>query len=124
MEREVFSAKRRLTKIVHDVPRFLAGGHWLPALIDVFDMATMQAGASDSPERTYIAGTEVPPPESVPLTSGDFESEAERAALMEPWRVTDEAGALLPEWRSTRPVFQPRVPASRRKGIAVGSGVV
>jgi Radical SAM superfamily len=122
MVREVFSARRRLNKLVHDVPRFLAGGHWLPALIDAFDMATMQAGASDFPLRTYIAGTEVPPPESVPLTSGDFESDAERAAVLEPWRVTDEAGALLPQWRHSRPVFQPHVPAPSRTGIPVGSG--
>jgi hypothetical protein len=119
MTREVFSARRRLNKIVNDVPRLLAGGHWLPALIDVFDMATMQAGTADFPGRTYIAGTEVPPPESVPLTLADFKSETERAALLEPSRVTDATGALLPEWRNSRPVF---FPAMVGAGSALGLG--
>jgi hypothetical protein len=100
----------------------LARGHWLPALIDAIDMITMPAGTADFPGRTYIAGTEVPPSESVPLTSADFDSEAERAAVLEPWRVTDDAGALLPAWRHSRPVFQPRLAATRRTAGAVGSG--
>ena len=104
------------------MPRFLAGGHWLPALIDTVDMATMPAGATDFPGRTYVAGTEFPPPETVPLTSADFDSEAQRAAVLEPWRVTDGAGALLPAWRHSRPVFQPRLAATRRTAGAVGSG--
>ena len=44
------------------------------------------------------------------------------AALLEPWRVTDAAGALLPAWRHSRPVFQPRPAASRRTARAVGRG--
>jgi hypothetical protein len=112
--REVFSAKRRIAKIAHDLPRFLARGHWLPALIDVGDMVTMRAGTNDFPGRTYIAGTDAPPPESVPLTDADFRSEAERRALLEPWRVTDATGALLPEWRESRTVFGPRRHAARQ----------
>jgi len=122
MVREVFSARRRWNKIANDLPVLLARGHWLPALIDTIDMITMPAGTADFPGRTYIAGTEVPPPESVPLTSADFDSEAERAAVLEPWRVTDDAGALLPAWRHSRPVFQPRLAATRRTAGAVGSG--
>jgi hypothetical protein len=120
--REVFSARRRLTKIVNDLPQLLARGHWLPALIDVADMATMQAGAPDVPGRTYIAGTEVPPPETVPLTDADFESEAQRAGLLQPWRVTDGAGALLPHWRSSRVVFPPPARASGRTANPVRAG--
>ena len=118
--RDVFSAVRRLAKIAHDVPRFLSGGHWLPALIDIGDMATMRASTSDFPGRTYVAGTEAPPPESVPLTSSDFKSEAQRRELLAPWRVTDEAGALLPQWRNSRVVFEPR-PALGRNDSPVGS---
>jgi radical SAM superfamily enzyme YgiQ (UPF0313 family) len=114
--REVFSAGRRLAKLARDVPTFLAHGYWLPALIDIGDMAAFQAGTYDAPDRTYIAGTDLPPPESVPLTAADFESEAERRALLEPWRVTDERGALLPEWRSSRLVFPPRRTAARVAG--------
>ena len=102
---EVFTVRRRLAKLVNDVPGFLARGHWLPALIDVVDMATLDAGAPAA-ARTYIAGTDVPPPESVPLTDADFDCESERAAVLEPWRVSDAEGALLPQWHNPRPVFQ------------------
>lgn len=122
--REVFSARRRLAKIARDVPAFLARGHWLPALIDIGDMAMMQASAYAFPGRTYIAGTDVPPPESVPLTSADFESEAQRRALLEPWPVTDEAGALLAQWRSSRVVFEPRRTAMRQAGSRAESVVL
>ncbi|MGH8727442.1 MAG: B12-binding domain-containing radical SAM protein [Burkholderiales bacterium] len=108
--REVFSARRRLVKIANDVPRLLAGGHWLPALIDILEMATPQPTASGFPGRTYIAGTDAAPPESVPLTDADFKSQAQRRELLEPWRVTDEVGALLPQWRNSRVVFGPRLP--------------
>ena len=119
--REVFSAKRRLAKVVHDVPRFLAGGHWLPALVDTIDMATMQASAADFPGRTFIAGTDAPPPESVPLTPADFTSQSQRDELLEPWRVTDDTGALLPQWRTSRLVYQPRHSATGHAGSPVRS---
>jgi hypothetical protein len=114
--REVFSVRRRIAKLARDVPAFLARGYWLPALIDIGDMAAFQPGTYDAPDRTYIAGTDIPPPESVPLTAADFESEAERRALLDPWRVTDERGALLPEWRNSRLVFRPRRTAARAAG--------
>lgn len=119
--REVFSVRRRLAKIAHDVPRLLAGGHWLPALIDTVDMATMQASSADFAGRTYIAGTDAPPPEAVPLTPADFTSEAQRRELLEPWRVTDEAGALLPQWQQSRVVFQPRQPTMDLASSVAGS---
>ena len=56
----------------------------------------MQAGIPDFPGRTYIAGTDVLPPESVPLSTADFNSETQQLEVMEPWRVTNEEGALLP----------------------------
>ena len=61
-------------------------------------------------DRTYMAGTDVPPPEaaSVPLTADDFESEEERRAIMEPWRVTDSVGRVLPEWLGSTRVFEPK----------------
>ena len=106
--REVFSPRRRLAKIVDDVPRLLAGGHWLPAAVDVLDMLTMQAGATEIPGRTFIAGTDLAPPESVPFVDADFASEAQRTAILEPWRVTGASGALLPQWRHSGVVFPGR----------------
>lgn len=103
--REVFSPRRRFAKIADDVPRLLAGGHWLPAAVDVLDMLTMQAGAAAGPDRTFIAGTDLAPPETVPFVDADFDSEAQRAAILEPSRVTDDAGALLPRWRHSGVVF-------------------
>lgn len=117
--REVFALRRRLAKIAHDVPQYLARGYWLPALIGAGDLLTTQAGAYDAPDRTYIAGTDRAPPESVPFTDADFDSEAGRRAVLEPWRVTDGRGALLPEWRGARRVFAPRRAAARRSaGVA------
>jgi hypothetical protein len=77
----------------------------------------MRVDASDFSGRTYIAGTDAPPPESVPLTDADFDSAEQRRALLEPWRVTDESGALLPEWRSSRVVFEPRRAARREAAL-------
>jgi len=113
---EVFSARRRLGKVLDDVPRFLMGGHWLPALVDVIDMVTMEGDGSAARDRTYVAGTDVPPPESVPLTDADFDTEFDRTVLLEPSRVTDETGALLPQWRASRPVFQADPPATAMIG--------
>jgi hypothetical protein len=60
------------------------------------------------PDRTYLPETDVVPPEmtSVPLTDADFDSEAERAAIMEPWQVTDSEGRVLPQWLQATKVYQ------------------
>ncbi|NIV29484.1 MAG: hypothetical protein GWN58_08225, partial [Anaerolineae bacterium] len=49
-----------------------------------------------------------PPPEaiSVPLTDDDFESEAQRSAILDPWRVTDAEGRVLPAWLDSIKVFE------------------
>ena len=121
--RDVFSVRRRFAKIVDDVPRLLAGGHWLPAAVDALDMATMQASTSDFPGRTFIAGTDAPPPECVPFTDTDFASDEERAAVLDPWRITDATGALLPQWRNSRVVFQANAhPAGESVGAVAHAG--
>jgi hypothetical protein len=84
----------------------------------------LQPDAYDFPGRTFIAGTDAPPPESVPLTRADFDSEAQRRELLEPWRVTDEAGALLPQWRNSRVVFGPRRSATPAAGSPAESAVL
>jgi hypothetical protein len=59
--------------------------------------------------RSLVAGSDTPPPEAVPFDDRDFESEAERARVVEPWRVTDDKGTVLPQWLTARAVFaQPR----------------
>lgn len=106
--RRVYSPRQRLAKLARDLPPLLKGGHWLPALVDVFDMATTHAGRFDFPARTFIAGTDVPPPETVPLTDADFSSEEERSSVMDPWRVTDGTGALLAHWHASQRIFRRR----------------
>ena len=41
----------------------------------------------------------------VPFTNVDFHSDAERRAILEPWRVTDGDGRVLPQWRHSDKVF-------------------
>lgn len=103
----VFSLRTKARKFADDLPRFLKGGYWFPALVDVLGNVLPYR---PHPERTYLAGTDVPPPEvtNVPLTDDDFRSEEERQAIMEPWRVTDSSGHVLPEWRSSVRVFGPK----------------
>lgn len=104
--RTVFSPRRRLAKLADDSYRFLRHGFALPALVDLFSQKA--SSWNPHPQRTFIAGTDVPPPEasSVPLTDQDFESQEERDAVMEPWRVTGSDGHVLPQWRSSLRVFE------------------
>jgi hypothetical protein len=96
---EIFNLGRAWAKVCHDVPALLRGGSAfspLAALYEsLFDWQPLAAG------RTFITGREAPFPESqrVPLTDADFESETERAGVMDPWRVSDARGEILPMWR-------------------------
>jgi len=100
---EVYSLRNRVARVVRDLPRLVAGGHWISAVLNVGMHFTI--GHNAAPGRTFVAGTDVPPPETVPLTDADFDSEDERARIMEPWRVTDEEGHVLPMWLGAKPVF-------------------
>ena len=62
------------------------------------DLAATLMSRAPAPMRTYIAGTDAPPPERVPLTDFDFEDELERARIIEPWPVTDGDGRALAQW--------------------------
>ena len=104
---EVFSVRQRIGKLVDDLPRLLRRGHWFPAATDLVDMITMQS-ARPAPGRTFLAGTDTPPPERVPLGDNDFASEQERDAIMEPWQVTGGDGRVLPQWLGSDIVFAPR----------------
>lgn len=100
----VYSPVRRWRKLADDLSRFLPRGAWFPALLDVVD--TFAVDPVPDRGRSLVAGSDTAPPESVPLAAGDFESEEERARVTAPWRITDEAGAVLPQWLASRAVFE------------------
>ncbi|MBI4202754.1 MAG: radical SAM protein [Chloroflexi bacterium] len=104
----VYTPTAKLHKFVEDVPPLLMAGKWETALGDV--VAHWRAGHRPHPERTYLAGTDTPPPEAsnVPFTASDFSSEVERRAIIDPWRVTDEEGRVLPQWLHPSKVYGPR----------------
>ena len=107
-EREVFAFGRRLAKLAHDAGRLAVRGYWFPALIGAVDLLTMQCAQPPLPSRTFLAGTDTPPPEEVPFDASDFNSDEERHSILAPWQVTDSAGRVLPVWRGARPVFERR----------------
>lgn len=111
---EVYSPSRRLRKLADDLSYFLPRGRWLPALLDTVD--TLSVDPVPDPARTLVAGSDTPPPETVPFENGDFESDAERMRVVEPWRVTDEEGSVLPQWVTARTVFE----RPRRAKLAAG----
>ena len=101
----VFSFRQRMGKLLDDLPRLLRGGHPAALLADLAGYGTQEW--SPHPQRTFVTGTDVPPPEArtVPLTESDFASEEERDAILGPWRVTGPDGAVLPHWRSSLRLF-------------------
>lgn len=91
---------RRVRKALREGPALIARGAWESAVIQAGDLAI--ASFDPLPSRTFVAGTDTPPPERVPLTDADFVSEKEREAILEPWAVTDAAGHALPMWLTGR----------------------
>ena len=110
----VFSLKNKAGKLAADLPTLLANKHWGTAAYDV--VLNKVSKWNPHPQRTYLAGTDVPPPEasSVPLTDHDFASETERSSIMEPWSVTDAEGRVLPQWLSSTKVFEAKGRLSER----------
>lgn len=117
----VFTARRKATKLAHDLPHLLAGRWWFAILCDLAN----NLGTDDRPrpERTYLAGTDAPPPEavSVPFDDDDFDSDAERRLITEPMRVTDETGRVLPEWLQSTPLYEAKGQISKRALALVGA---
>ncbi len=106
---EVGSRRARLRKLAYDVPRLLRRGHWPTALTDIVDHWIDVPDLRPDATRTLLAGTDTPPPEEkrIPFTSSDFDSEDERIAVCEPWRVTDERGHVFEHWLGNTTVFGP-----------------
>ena len=98
----------KLHKFADDMHVFIPGG-FLPTSLAATVQLFTRAKHSD-PERTYIASTDIEPPEArtVPFTDDDFDSEEERQIILEPWRVTDADGHILPFWRQPTKVYRER----------------
>lgn len=116
--RRLYSLPARLRKLADDLPRFLRARSAMAALFDIGDMAGLQGVFPPAPGRTLLAGSDTPPPETVPFTEADFTSEQERESILAPWAVTDAQGRALPHWSNSHGVFRrqgshppPSVPA-------------
>jgi hypothetical protein len=104
---ELCTRKARFRKLAHDLPRLLARGHVPTAIADFIDHWLDVPDYRPDADRSLVAGTDREPPEQhrIPFESSDFESEAERKFICEPWRVTDAHGRVFPQWLDSRPVF-------------------
>ncbi|MBL8492642.1 MAG: radical SAM protein [Rhodocyclaceae bacterium] len=103
--REIFSTASRLRKLVEDVPYFLRARRPGCAIVDAADMIGLQGTFPPPPTRSLVAGSDTPPPERVPLSDADFESDAQRSAILDPWQVTDEHGRVLRQWLLSQQPF-------------------
>jgi hypothetical protein len=102
---KIYTPMTRLRKLWAEVPSLLVEGRWQTALVDVIQNAGVFF-RQPHPGRTYTPGTDVIPPElsTVPLTDADFDSEAQRRDIMDPWNVTDAHGRVLPQWQRSQKV--------------------
>jgi hypothetical protein len=102
----VYSTANRARKLADDLPRLLRRGYLAPALADIGQVVRFSPALAVG--RTPIAGLDIAPPETVPLTDADFASEAERTAVLVPWAVTGPDGAVLPQWLGAQPAYLPK----------------
>lgn len=97
LHRDIYRLPRAIEKLVHDARGMVRGGI-VSTTLDVYE--TLFDWQPLCSERSYIAGSEPPYPERVPLSDRDFACDAQRRAILEPLRITDERGEMLPMWRS------------------------
>lgn len=108
--RSIYSPANRLRKLADDLPRLLRKGSWTAAALDLGDMAVTRF---DPPRgRSFVAGTDTPPPETVPFDPSDFRNEAERRAILEPTPVVDAHGHVLPHWKPHQFIHGPLAPVT------------
>jgi radical SAM superfamily enzyme YgiQ (UPF0313 family) len=103
---EIYSPARRLRKVASGGARLLRRGYPFPALVEAMDQLSPQQAPWSW--RTFVAGTDTAPPETVPFTDADFASEAERNAILAPARVTDATGRILSCWLEATRVYDTR----------------
>jgi hypothetical protein len=101
--KKIYSPTRRLAKLADDLPRLARRGSWTAAMLDMGDM--WEAGFNPVAGRSFVAGNDTPPPEAVPFTSSDFDSESQQIAICSPTQVTDENGYVLDTWTRHQVVF-------------------
>jgi hypothetical protein len=103
---EVFAPLRRVRKLAHDARRLLPNGGGFAWALDC--AAQYWNGYRPDPDRTYLAGSDRPPPEAgrIPFTASDFRDEDELEAVMKPWAVADSKGFVLPQWLGATPVHE------------------
>jgi hypothetical protein len=114
---EIYAPRRKLAKLMHDLPAYAKRRAWTSALLDIGD--TLTGGLPRAPGRTYLAGTDLAPPERVPLAEADFDDEHHAASLLLPTAVTDERGGLLPPWAPLDESLRPVAPPRRKKSVVV-----
>jgi len=105
LHQQVYSKRFKFGKLLRDARTFLSRGMLLPVAFDAYELLTEPEQLH--PDRTFIAGTDITPPEAngVPLLEDDFSSEAERDWIVGPWAVTDERGRPLSFWLDSAQVF-------------------
>jgi hypothetical protein len=104
---QIYTVPARFSQIAANVPGLLLRGQLGAALVEsLLHWSAVRRGPSS--ERTYITGCDVPMPDltDVPLTDSDFGTDEERRAILEPWKVTDEAGNVLPEWKRSDRIYR------------------
>jgi len=118
---EVYSWSSRWGKWVRDSSHFFSHGFFLPSVVDAVHMWAL--AHRPHPDRTYLAGTDVPPPEAtnVPFADDDFDSAEERHLILDPMPVTDGDGRVLPAWLASQKVYLPtgELSAAAIAGVAV-----
>ncbi|HET9644020.1 MAG TPA: radical SAM protein [Burkholderiaceae bacterium] len=112
----IYTPRNRLRKLTDDLPRLLGRGSWTGAVLDLCDMAVTRF--DPAPGRTFIAGTDTMPPETVPFEPSDFDSDAHREAILRPTPVVDSQGYVLPHWRSHARVYGVSINASAKAAPA------
>ncbi len=93
---QIYSLRQRWHKLADDVPRLMQARSWSGVAMDL--LVTLGASTPVAPGRTFIPGTDILPPEQVPLRQAHCRDEAHFLDLTSPMAVTDAQGRVLPQW--------------------------
>ena len=106
VSKKIYSRRARLGKFLADLPRLAFRGRAAPLLFNLYEL--LFADGRLNAARNFIAGTDIEPPEThaVPFTDADFDSAEERARIIEPWRVSDGEGRVLPMWLGAKALYR------------------